>query len=128
MTGTDARLREALAHHQAGRLGEAAQLYQRILADEPAHADSLHLLGVIANQSGRPELALDFIGRALRIQDASALYHCNFGQALLALGRLEEAAASFRKALSLQPTLAEAYGNLAIALHHQGKTDDAVAL
>jgi predicted O-linked N-acetylglucosamine transferase (SPINDLY family) len=128
MTATDARLREALAHHQAGRLGEAAQLYQRILADEPAHADSLHLLGVIANQSGRPELALDFIGRALRIQDASALYHCNFGQALLALGRLEEAAASFRKALSLQPTLAEAYGNLAIALHHQGKTDDAVAL
>ena len=128
MTVIDAWLREALAHHQAGRLGEAAQLYQRILADEPAHADSLHLLGVIANQSGRPDLALDYIGRALRIQDASALYHCNYGQALAGLGRLDEAIASFRKALSLQPTLAEAYGNLAIALRHQGKLDDAMAL
>ena len=128
MTTPDALLRQALAHHQAGRLSQAAELYQRILAAEPEHADSLNLLGVIATQSGRPELALDYLGRALKVQDQSALYHCNYGQALLALGRLDDAIASFRRALALQPTLAEGYANLAIAFRHQGKVADAVAL
>ena len=51
MTATDALLRDALEHHQAGRLGEAAALYQQILTATPEHADALHLMGVIANQS-----------------------------------------------------------------------------
>jgi protein O-GlcNAc transferase len=128
MTETDALLRQALEHHQAGRLSQAAALYQRILAAEPEHADSLNLLGVIATQSGQPALALDYLGRALGVQDQSAVYHCNYGQALLALGRLDDAIASFRRALALQPTLAEGYANLAIAFRHQGKVGDAVAL
>src|SRR5438105_941323 len=121
MTATDALLRQALEHHQAGRLADAAALYQEILAADPEHADGLNLMGVIANQSGQPALALEYLERALRVQDGSALYHCNHGQALLGLGRLDEAIASFRRALGLQPTLAEAYGNLAIAFRHQGK-------
>jgi protein O-GlcNAc transferase len=128
MTATDALLRQALEHHQAGRLNDAAELYQRILATEPEHADSLNLIGVIANQAGRPELALDYIGKAIRIQDDNAVYHSNLGQALLALGRLDEAIASFRRALGLEPKLAEAYANLAVALRHQGKISDAIAL
>ena len=56
---------EALAHHQAGRLPEAEQLYRQILALEPRHADSLHLLGVLAQQVGRHDIALELIGRAI---------------------------------------------------------------
>ncbi len=128
MTATDDLLRQALAHHQAGQLNDAAGLYQQILALDPRHTDALNLLGVIANQSGRPDLAVDYIGRAIAIQDKSAVYHGNYGQALLALGRLDDAIASFRQALTLQPTMAEAYANLAIAFRHQGKIGDAVAL
>jgi predicted O-linked N-acetylglucosamine transferase (SPINDLY family) len=128
MTAIDGLLRQALEHHQAGRLDAAAALYQRILAADPAHADSLNLMGVIATQRGRPELALDYLGRAIQVQDQSGMFHCNYGQALLALGRLDDAIASFRRALALQPTLAEAYANLAIAFRHQGKIGDAVAL
>src|SRR5258708_22253098 len=128
MTATADLLHQALQHHQAGRLNEAAALYQEMLAAELDHSDGLHLMGVLANQVGRPELAIDYIGRALRTQDQSAVYHNNYGQALAALGRLDEAIASYRRALALHPTLAEAYGNLAVVFQHQGKTADAVAL
>ena len=128
MTSTADLLQQGIAHHRAGRLQEAGALYQQVLALEPAHADCLNLMGVIANQVGRPELAVDYIGRALRVEEKSAIYHNNLGQALLALGRLDDAVASFRRALALEPKLAEAYANLAIAFRHQGKTGDALAL
>ncbi|MBI3513239.1 MAG: tetratricopeptide repeat protein [Proteobacteria bacterium] len=128
MTAIAELLRQALEHHQAGRLKEAGELYQRLLAAEPAHAEGLHLMGVLANQVGRADLAVDYIGRAVDIEPNSAIYHNNLGQALMALGRFDAAAASFRQALELHPTLAEGYGNLAMALQQQGKTGDAVAL
>ena len=46
-------LAEGVAHHRAGRLGEAERLYRRILEMEPEHADGLHLLGMVALQAGR---------------------------------------------------------------------------
>jgi len=49
----------ARGHHQAGRLAQAETLYRQILEEQPNHADALHLLGVIACQAGRYELAVD---------------------------------------------------------------------
>jgi protein O-GlcNAc transferase len=43
---------EAFAQHQAGPWAEAASIYRKILAVQPDHADSLHLLGVIAYERG----------------------------------------------------------------------------
>ena len=37
---------EAFAQHQAGQWAEAERIYQKILAVQPDHLDSLHLLGV----------------------------------------------------------------------------------
>ena len=44
----DAKLKAAISHHQAGRLGEAKRHYSEILSREPKHVVALHLLGVIA--------------------------------------------------------------------------------
>jgi len=38
----------AVAHHQQGRLEEAADIYRQILSVQPKSFDALHLLGVIA--------------------------------------------------------------------------------
>ena len=51
----------AVQHHQAGRLPQAEQLYRQILAQEPGHADAMHLLGVIAAQLGRNDAAVELI-------------------------------------------------------------------
>ena len=47
-------LNTALGFHQRGLLEEAAGVYQTLLAQNPNHADALHLLGVVALQRGHP--------------------------------------------------------------------------
>jgi len=46
----DAALQQAIAHHRAGRLREAEQLYRAILQVQPDHAQAHHHLGVLEGQ------------------------------------------------------------------------------
>jgi Flp pilus assembly protein TadD len=87
-------LAKALAEHQAGRFAQAEQGYRRILALEPGQPDALHLLGLVAHQGGRKDLAADLIGQAIGIDGSVAAYHSNLGAVLKDLGRLDEAAAA----------------------------------
>jgi tetratricopeptide (TPR) repeat protein len=100
---SEALFAQAVRQHHAGHWDEAAVLYARILADEPRHADSLHLLGVLAHQRGRPDLAAESIRQAIAIQGLHAAYHADLGHALRGQGRLAEAAESYRRALHLRP-------------------------
>src|ERR1700733_7335520 len=122
--GTPHLLRTALAHHQAGRLPEAEQIYRQILGREPHHADSLHLLGMVAFQSGRPDDAAELIRKAIAVHATGAAYHANLGNVLQAEDKLEEAAASYEQALALKPSLAEVHLNLGNVLKAQNKVDE----
>jgi tetratricopeptide (TPR) repeat protein len=115
----------ALSLHRAGRLNEAEGLYRQILAREPEHAESLHLLGVIAHQGGHNEAAVDLIGKAIARNDGVADFHCNIGNALQALGRFCEAVAHYRRAIALNSDHADSHNNLGNALIQQGKQDEA---
>jgi predicted O-linked N-acetylglucosamine transferase (SPINDLY family) len=123
----DLTLGKARALHQAGSLTEAEALYREILAVDPKHTDSLHLIGVIAYQRGRNELAVELIGKAIACNDRVAEFHCNIGSALASLGRVCEAEAHWRRAIQLNPDLPEAYNNLGNALKDQAKLDEAEA-
>jgi protein O-GlcNAc transferase len=115
----------ALALHQAGRLNEAEGLYRQILAVDPNHADGLHLLGVIAQQAGHSAIAVDLIGKAIARNDRAPDFHCNIGNALGALGRLDEATAHYRRAIGLDSMHAESHNNLGNALVQQGQLEEA---
>ncbi len=117
----------AIQHHQGGRLQAAEQIYRQILAVQPNQPDALHLLGVVASQTGRHEVAVDYIGRAVQLQGNVAFYHNNLGEAYRALRRIPEAVACYRRALDLKPDYAEAHNNLGITWKEQGKLDDAIA-
>jgi tetratricopeptide (TPR) repeat protein len=117
----------AIQHHQSGRLQQAAQLYQTILGRYPNHADSLHLLGVVALQLGNPQKAIELIGRAIAINPGAAAFHCNLAEAHRALGQLERAVACCQLALRLQPNYPEAANNYGLALLAQGRSDAAIA-
>ena len=84
-----ATIREALAiaiqHHQAGRLQAAEPVYRQILLADPNHADAIHLLGVIAHQAGRHEVAVQYIERAIRLNGSVAPFYNNLGEAYRAL-------------------------------------------
>ena len=117
----------ALQHHAADRLPQAESIYQQILQADPSQPIAMHLLGVIAHQAGKNDIAVDLITRALAIKPDYAAAHNNLGSAFKELGRLGEAVASYHKALAIKPDYAEAHYNLGDALKDLGKLDEAVA-
>lgn len=121
-----ALLQQAIVDHQAGRLAQAEVLYREILQREPACADALHLLGVIALQARRLDTAVELIGGAIALVPDEPAMHGNLGEALRQLGRLAEAEASFCRALARQPNFADALQGLGTCLAMQGRRTEAI--
>ena len=115
----------AVTLHQAGRLSDAEGIYRNILAIDPKHADSLHLLGVIALQVGRHDVAVDLIGQAIADNKRSPEYRNNMGVALRELGRRDEAVEQFKHAVRLKPDYADAHNNLGLAARDRGDSVEA---
>ncbi len=109
-------LQIALGLHQSGNLAEAERLYRQVLAAEPDNADALYLLGVIAQQKGMHESAVDLIEKAHRLQSPTPDSLDNLGKAYLGLNRHREAKKCFSRALAQKPDYAEAHNGLGNAL------------
>jgi protein O-GlcNAc transferase len=117
----------ALQQHRAGRLGEAESLYRQILAADSNHADALHMLGILALQTGRLPLAIETISLAIKQNGQMPAFHNNLGNAYAAAGKWQDAEISYRQALDRKRDYAEAYYNLGSALLEQGKLEEAAA-
>ena len=105
-------LRQALTQHQAGQLQAASSLYQQILNSDPNHAEALHLLGVIAIQTSRPQDAIELIERAVSIRSDQAAWFGNLATAQSAVGDLDAAVATYQTALELDSGYVEGHYNL----------------
>jgi tetratricopeptide (TPR) repeat protein len=105
----DIRFEQAAALHAKGDLGAAASLYRILLGDFPYHPDALVALAVIAQQMGKPELALALIDDAITQRPADASAHYNKGVILRACGRNDEALQAATHAAALNSDLAEAW-------------------
>jgi tetratricopeptide (TPR) repeat protein len=113
-------------NRQAGNLQESERLCREVLAREPHHADAMHLLGVLAYQTGRRDIAVDFIQRAITANPQRPHYYSNLGLALASTGQYEQAISMYRRALSMSPNYPEAYNNMGMALRAQSKLDEAI--
>jgi tetratricopeptide (TPR) repeat protein/2-polyprenyl-3-methyl-5-hydroxy-6-metoxy-1,4-benzoquinol methylase len=122
---TSALFEAAVQRHRVGQFAEAEALYRQVLANNPDHGDSLHLLGVLAHQVGRSDAAIDLIGRAIAQDGSLPEPHYNIGLAFAALGRLDDAIAHFTQTTQLQPEHAAAHLNLGNALAARGRWQDA---
>ena len=118
---------DAQAFHKAGKSGDARAHYEKILAADPNHGAALHMLGLMAFQTGQPELAATLLAKAVRADPEVPSLHSNLGLALQALGLLTDAVASFHHALALAPQMAETHNNLGLALLAQGQVKEAAA-
>lgn len=98
-------LTTATKHHRNGRLKEAERIYIRILKTNPNQPDALHLLGILAIQTGEPDVAVELIERAIGIKPNAAAFHDGLADAFSALGRPAEALAARQKAVSLDKRL-----------------------
>jgi len=121
----EAAFSEAVRLHQAGRLGEAEAHYRHVLAAYPQHADSRHLLGVLAHQVGQSAVAEQLIREAIALEPKQGAFHANLGNVLRAQGRAAEALACYRTGLELEPESATARTNLALGLKAMGEPGEA---
>ncbi|MDJ0947455.1 MAG: tetratricopeptide repeat protein [Alphaproteobacteria bacterium] len=121
------RIGKALELHRSGRLGAAERIYRALLDEEPDNPDALHLLGLVARQTGKLDEALDLIDRAIAQDPSVALYHNNRGYVLQDLGRSAESLAAYDEALRLDDGNAEAHNNRGNALALEGRLGDALA-
>ena len=119
-------LKQAVRHHGAGRLAKAKALYRQILQADPENPYALHLLGVVANQAGDNETAVELISKALKIAPNYADAYANLGNALQAMDRMEEALQTYYRAISLMPDMAEAHNNIGSVLKALGRPEEAV--
>jgi tetratricopeptide (TPR) repeat protein/SAM-dependent methyltransferase len=108
----DARFASAVKCMQAGQLAEAERLCGAILAAAPNDVPAIHLLGFVAYKAGRPQEAIDLIGKAIALDETNADCHFNIGLALLAAGRVAEASGHFARATALKPAYATGVDDL----------------
>lgn len=123
-----ASLESAAQHHRAGRLREAEATYREVLARDPRNADALHLLGVLAHQSGQYADAIELISRAIALNDTAPPYHHNLAEAFRTEGDPGAALPHYRRAIELRPAYTDAYNNLGRALEMLGRPVDARAM
>ena len=111
-------LKRAVQHHHAGQLTEAEDYYRQVLAIDQNQFDSLHLLGVVAQQSGRSDLAVRLIGRAIALNERNPAHNSKIAAEFNALGRGKNSVGRHE--------LAVAYSNLSIALMALGNSNEAL--
>ncbi len=127
MTDLEAEFERGAALHRQGRLAAAGQVCLGILRQQPDHFAALHLLGLIALQTGKAELGVDLLGRAVDVCGTSAEARNDLGNGLGALGRPEGALSSYDKAIALKPQYWEAHANRAATLKKLERLEEAVA-
>ena len=112
---------------QAGRIDEAAALYERAIFLRPDHAESHGYLGIAFARQGRLDDAVTHYERALALKPDNTDVLYNLALALMRQARFDDAGARLRQVLTIQPDHAEAHNDLASTFKYQGKFDDALA-
>jgi len=116
----------AIKNHGAGNLSEAETIYREILSKDPNNPEALNLLGVLADQAGQKETAINLIKKAIDFKPGFSNAYNNLGFTLQSLGRLDEATENYQKAISFNPELVEAYYNLGNTLKESGNVNESV--
>lgn len=111
----------ALELQTKAQLDTAANVYAAILDVVPDNFDALHLSGVVCQQQGNAQQAVERINQALELRPDSADALVNLSISLHALGRYPQAEQAARSALACHPDLLQARRALAAAAWSQGQ-------
>ena len=110
---------------------QAADLVTRGLAGEDIHVTPKNtkvynsLSNMLREQAGDAEGALKYARRAVELDPGWENTHHSMANALVLMGRLEQAKAAFEKALDINPEFALAHSNYGDCLQKLGAHDNA---
>lgn len=101
--GFSEELNKAIDLHRSGKLLEAELMYRSILDKTPGDPEALHLLGLVAFQTGHARQARQLILAAIEQKTDDPKYHFNLGFVREASGLSREAMDSYWSVLKLEP-------------------------
>lgn len=119
-------LQTGYRHHQAGDIEEAERCYRAALERDGDNLDALNLLGMLCVNDFRPDQAVFFISKALRLQSNNPESHANIALAYKDQGKLELAVKHLRESIRLDPYQPVVHNNLGNVLREMARPADAV--
>lgn len=111
---------------EVGRLDEAEEAFNEILAENPVDEHVLNKMGVIYIYRKDQEKAREYFQRAIEIEPAYAPAITNIGNIELEEGDMNKAEMLYRQALRLDPDYGPAHNNLAHIMKKTGRVSEAV--
>lgn len=118
---------QAQVFFNSGRLNDAHFICENILQLDAAHADTLHLVGLIHHRFGDVQSAIAWIEKAAQAEPRSGVFLTNLGTMYSQAGAADRAAASYKRALEIEPRSAPTYLNLGAVYSAMQRYDDAIA-
>jgi len=103
----------AQAFFRAGKLAEAIEVLERLVAQQPDAFQALSDLGAAYQEFGVLERAIDAYRRCIALNPDLAVVHFNLGTALKQLGSTPDAIACVEKAVAMDATAASYSATLA---------------
>jgi tetratricopeptide (TPR) repeat protein/ubiquinone/menaquinone biosynthesis C-methylase UbiE len=94
----DKTLKKAVEAHRAGQLQKAGKFYTAVLQMQPKHPDANHNMGMLAVDAGNVPKALPLLRTALEANPGIGQFWLSYIDALLRLGKKDDAKVVFNQA------------------------------
>jgi tetratricopeptide (TPR) repeat protein/predicted AlkP superfamily phosphohydrolase/phosphomutase len=124
----DAKIGMSTAYIKSGKAELGVRMLNEILERHPDNLEVLHTLGNYYVDAGDGPMALAVAERALKVDANNGESHFIKGIGLQRMGRYQEAAEAFRKAITLAPDMPEIYADLAMIYVNSGRAQEAMDL
>lgn len=125
-TNFDSWYNLGVSYHYSGRLNEAMEAYQKVVAIDSTHVNAWNNIGSLQfNMSKDYNLAKASFEKVVSIDSTHADALTNLGACYHNQGDLETAVIYYHKALAASPNNQNARNNLAVAYERLGKPEEA---
>jgi len=119
------RLHAAAQAISVGRVIEAEQRLQGLVAVHPDHPEVMRMLAGLQSLRGDIYGALALMDQAIKLRPDGAAYWSSFGSALIEAARYDDAIDALRRAVDLDPAYTSAWYNLGLAYIRCMRVDEA---
>jgi tetratricopeptide (TPR) repeat protein len=116
----------AQVYFRSGKLAEAIQMLERVVARQPGSFQAFSDLGAVLQESGELDRAIEAYRRSIELNPGVAIVHFNLGTALKRQGGTAEAIARVEKAVAMDA--AQASYSATLAGYYLEANDPAAAL
>ncbi len=116
----------AFKHQQMGRFEQAETLYLDILKEDPNNIGVINMLGILYDQTTRPDLALTYMKKAAQLDPENEGLQNNLGLALISNNQVDEAITVLKKAIEKGPSSLDIRNSLGAAFYKAKRYSEAI--